>query len=93
MSIFQDVTLGFTGEEYTIPHNKVMKLIAIVEDVVSLQDLTNGKGPKMNKLAEAYAVALNYAGAKVEVEEVYASLFVNSGGELVSGYITLRNKC
>jgi hypothetical protein len=88
MSIFQDVTLGFKGEEYTIPSNKVMKLIAIIEDIVSLQDLTNGKGPKLNKLAEAFSVALNYAGAKVEVEEVYASLFVNSGGELVSGYIT-----
>ena len=88
MAIFQDVTLGFNGSEYTVPHNKVMKLIAIVEDIVSLQDLTTGKGPKLNKLAEAYSVALNYAGAKTEVEEVYASLFGDGNGETVSGSIT-----
>ena len=88
MAIFQDVTLGFKGAEYIVKHNKVMKLIAIVEDVVTLKDLTSGKGPKLNKLAEAYSVALNYAGAKTEVDDVYASLFGDGGGEMVSGSIT-----
>ena len=88
MGIFQDITISFKGCNYKIPNNRVMKLIAIVEDIVSLQDLTTGKGPKLNKLAEAYAAALNYAGASVEVEEVYGSLFGHEGGKSVTDTIT-----
>lgn len=87
MAIFQDVNLVFKGDEYTIPSNKIMKLIAIVEDIVTLQDLTTGK-VKLSKLSEAYAAAINYAGGKVEVEDVYASLFGDGGAESVSGSIT-----
>jgi len=75
MSIFNDVTFGFKGTEYTVPANRVMMLIAKVEDVISLQELTSGRAPKLSRLAEAYSVALNYAGAEISIEEVYESLF------------------
>lgn len=88
MAVFKDVTLGFRGNEYTIPHNKVMRLIAIIEDIVSLRELTTGNGPKLSRLAEAYAEALKYAGAKVEIDEVYEALFIGEGAAEVSQIVT-----
>ena len=88
MSVFQDITLGFDGKEYTVPSNKVMMLIAKVEDVVSLGDLTTGTGPKLSRLAEGYCVCLNYAGADVKTEQVYETLFGNGGRKNVEEAIT-----
>ena len=65
-----------------------MMLIAKVEDIVTLQDLTNGKAPKLSKLAEAYTEALNYAGAEVKIEEVYESLFGKEGVATVQNTVT-----
>jgi hypothetical protein len=87
MSIFQDVTFGFKGDEYKVKANKIMRLIAMVEDIVTLQDLSSGK-IKMSRLAEAYAACLNYAGADVELEEVYESLFGDGGANSMQASIT-----
>lgn len=81
MSVFQDVILGFRGEEYTVKSNKIMMLIAKIESVVSMGDLTTGRGPNLSSLAEAYAICLNYAGADVKIEDVYESLFGEGGRE------------
>lgn len=86
MSVFKEITLGFKGEEFTVQPSKVMRLIAMVEDVISLQELMNG--PKLSKLAEAYTVALNYAGASAQTEEVYESLFGEGGANNVRSSIT-----
>lgn len=87
MAIFEDITLTFGGDEYTIPSNGVMRLIAKIEDVISLQDLTGQ--PKLSRLAEAYTVALVYAGCKkVNTEDVYASLFGDGGRENIQNSIT-----
>lgn len=87
MSIFEDVVFGFKGEEYKVKANKIMRLIAMVEDIVTMQDLTSGK-VKFSKLAEAYAACLNYAGADTNMEEVYESLFGTGGAEVVQNSIT-----
>lgn len=80
MAIFEDIMLGWKGEEYTVPANKVMRLIAKVESEVTLQELGRESGPPMAKVAMAYAEALNYAGARnVSGDEVYASLFEDGG--------------
>lgn len=84
MAVFEDVTFGFKGTEYKVPANKIMRLIANVEDIVSMQDLTSGKGPKLSKLAEAYSACLNYAGAKVETEQVYETMFGENGGSNIT---------
>ena len=86
MAIFDDITLTFNGNDYTVKSDRVMMLIAKVEDVISLRQLTSGD-IKMSKLAEAYKVALEYAGAKVQTEDVYASLFGEGGAEAVQGSI------
>lgn len=86
MGIFNDVTIGFKGEEFTIEANKVMRLIASVEEVISLAELTTGK-PKLAKIAEAYALMINYAGGNADIESVYESLFVNDGSQTVQAAI------
>nr|AKH46254.1 hypothetical protein [uncultured marine virus] len=88
MSIFEDITLGFDGDEYTVKHTQVMKLIAVIEDIVTLQELTSGTNPKLSKIAEAYAAALMFAGAKVTCEEVYASLFSEGAAERIPQVLT-----
>ena len=87
MSVFEDITLGFAGEEYTVKSNQVMKLIAMVEEVITLRELSQDGGPRLTRLAEAYKVALNYAGADVTVEQVYESLFGNGGANNVAQVI------
>jgi len=88
MAIFEDVTLGYGGEEYTVKHTEVMRLIGKIEDVISLAELTRDGGPRLSRLSEAYAVALNYAGCKVTIDEVYASLFGGNGMAMAQGATT-----
>jgi hypothetical protein len=84
MGIFKDVTLTWQGDEYTVPSNKVMQLIAKIEDCVTLQELVQEGGPKMTHLAEAYKIALNDAGCKVDSEQIYGSMFGEKGQEGVA---------
>lgn len=88
MSVFQEVTFIFKGNEYKIPSNKIMMLISNIEDIVTLSDLTTGKGPKLSKLAEAYCFCLNYAGGKFQIEDVYESMFGTENAGNVQGSIT-----
>ena len=77
MSVFDDVTFIWQGEEFTVPSDKVMGLIATVEQHVKAHELsvedykTVGEG----RLSMAYSAALRYAGAKVTAEEVYLACF------------------
>jgi hypothetical protein len=79
MSIFEPVTLTWNGTEHTIQPDKVMGLIARVEDVITLPEINNiltGKaGAPFAKLASAYSAALAYAGAQVSTEDVYCTFF------------------
>lgn len=75
MSVFKDVTITWGGEDYTIPAGDVMRTIAVLENEISLQELTRPAGPPFAKLAFAYAIVLNRVGVKVSADEVYASLF------------------
>jgi hypothetical protein len=82
MSIFDDVSLTWNGEEYKIEAGKIMGAISVIEEVVTLQELaeyaTTGKTP-LSKLAMAFGAVLRYAGAKVKDEEVYAGMFEGTG--------------
>src|SRR5690606_11438244 len=78
MAIFEDIELEWEGREYRIPSNKVMKTIAAIEDVITLDEVQRyaerGTAP-LAKIACAYAVALRMAGARVSDDEVYAGMF------------------
>jgi len=78
MSLFEPVTLTWKGADYTVEADRVMMLIAKIEDVITLGEVASGK-PPFAKIAFAYAEALNYAGATVNSEEVYISLFGDKG--------------
>ena len=95
MSIFEDVTLAWKGEEFTVKAGEMMRLIAKVENEISIVELTRRQGPPLSKLAMGYAVALNHAGAKATHEQVYESLFMASQDDndvivnAVSGLLTM----
>ncbi len=82
MSVFEPVTLSWKGEDYTVEADRVMMLIAKIEEIITLGEVYNyaqkGAAP-VAKISMAYGVALRYAGAKVRDDEVYKGLF--SGGE------------
>lgn len=89
MAIFEDVTFGWKGVEKTVPANQIMKLIAKVEDQITLQELGRESGPPMAKVAMAYAVALHHAGfTGVKSDEVYASMFKSEGAEDAAAAVT-----
>lgn len=81
MSIFSSVTLLWKGEEYIVPPDRVMGLIAVVEEEISIIELNRKNGAPLVKLSRAFSAALNYAG-KVEAEEnVYKTFFALSKDE------------
>ena len=92
MAVFEDVTLTWKGDEYTVPSNRVMGLIATIEDHISIAQLYRDGGPPLSKLASAYASALKYAGCRVSNEDVYASCFQDGQRiipELVAGLLSM----
>lgn len=84
MSCFESVTLSFGGENYIVKPNMVMGLIESIECVLTIEEINEmitRKCLNRSKIARAYAAALNFAGASVLVEQVYAEFF---GGAAVT---------
>lgn len=80
-SPFADFAVEWAGAPYTIPARKIMRAIAVVEDIVTLGELSTmvrDDRLKLSKVAAAYGALLRFAGASVDDEQVYAGLF--SGG-------------
>lgn len=78
MSIFEDISLEWKGETFTIPSKRVMKAIAVVESEVTLGELWQQQAEgkvKLTQLSAAFGKLLRFAGAKVEDEEVYEGMF------------------
>lgn len=80
MSIFDEVGLTWKGKEYVVPPDKVMGLVEVVEDVITIEELA-ANGVKRAKVAKAFAAAIRYAAqcqgavAKIDEQDVYQSLF------------------
>lgn len=76
--VFQPVKITWKGVEYTIAPSRMMKCIAIIEDIATLPFLSKcmatGEMPYA-KIAMAFAAVLQYAGASVSAEDVYAEMF------------------
>lgn len=86
MAIFEEVKLIWQGQEYVIPADNMLRLIARLEDVLAIGDFVkaeaSGKIP-FAKVAICYGMALRHAGAKVTDEEVYRGMFGAGGGDLM----------
>lgn len=87
-SIFEDVTLSWKGQEFKVPANRVMGLVEVIEDVITLEELVSKSGGKRAKLARAFANAISYAGGNVSQEDVYTSLFGEDSSRAISAAVT-----
>ena len=81
MQGFDDVVLGWKGDEFTVPANKMLMLVCKIEDALAgdtgeqaLTVLMRRQGPPHARLAMAYGAALRYAGADVSDTDIYLSL-------------------
>lgn len=64
---FKPVTLTWKGEDYEVSPDRVWGLIGTIENVISRNKLVvkmHERDIPETKIAEAYAAALTYAGAK-----------------------------
>lgn len=92
MAIFQAITLTWKGTDFEVPADRVMRLIAVVEQHVRINDLISEQGPPLSKLATAYAAALRFAGARVGDDEVYADFFTTGpevAAQLANGLLSM----
>lgn len=83
-SLFESVEIVWKGKSYTIPPNKVLRAIAKIEDVITLQHLSNQDAVPMAKVALAFAALLRFAGARVSDDEVYEELFDHHGASALA---------
>lgn len=86
MQIFDPVTLTWKGTDYEVAPDRIMGLIARIEEVVTLSEIhaaAQKNGMPLAKLAMAYASALQYAGAKATDAEVYATFFGADGSKTI----------
>lgn len=81
MKGFEPVTLSWKGQEFVVPAESQLGLIARLEDalegasgVPAIVVLTREGGPSYTRLASAYGAALRYAGANVGDDEIYLSI-------------------
>lgn len=79
MAIFQDARLEWNGKPYFVRSGRMMGAIAAVEQFITGKELfdyfsTRNTVP-MAKIAQGYAALLQYAGAEVQADEVYAGMF------------------
>ena len=78
MTVFSDLELRWKGQGHVIPEAQVTKACAIVEDVITFQELmgffARGATP-FAKVSMAYAALLRFAGAQVTDNEVFGRMF------------------
>ncbi len=79
MAIFDDITLEWEGVPYKLAGDqKIMKVLAAVEDHITISELItqqqSGNVP-LAKLSAAYAVMLRFAGARISDAEVYRGMW------------------
>jgi hypothetical protein len=89
MALFEPVSLSWGGIEYSIPANRMMRAIAKVEEVITLQQLGNPDAVPMAKISMAYGTLLRYAGAPVTDEAVYEAMFVDGASTPMTATQTL----
>ena len=83
MSVFQPVTFEWKGDDYTIPADKVLPIIADVESIITFVELAaaldSGTKVPLATLSMVYGMVLRYAGADVSDDECYEAMFGDTG--------------
>ena len=77
--VFEDIKLEWDGQEHTVPSDRVLPLIARIEEVLTQYELAGYLNEperiSQSKLAQAYGAALRFSGAPVSDEDVYLGLY------------------
>jgi len=76
-SVFEDVTIKWGEEEYTIKASDIMGVICRIENHITFLDLQSSN-PKLINMARAYGEVLRSAGAEITDEVVYSEMFKDS---------------
>ena len=80
--MFEPIELKWKGEVRVIPSERCLRMIAAIEDIVTLGELTEyarrGNAP-LAKIAMAYGSVLRIAGYSVTDDEVYCGMFSDGG--------------
>jgi len=92
-SVFEEVALSWAGQEFIVPPDKVMGLVEVVEDIITVDELVSS-GIKRAKVSRAFAAAIRYAasanGKQVVCKEqdVYSSLFGGDAMRATTGAVS-----
>jgi len=79
---FEDVKLSWSGKDYVLPADAMLRTIAQVEDIMPLGSLYQAMFRKtlpIAKLSMCYGIMLRAAGVEVSDDEVYEGLFEDAG--------------
>lgn len=90
--MFDEVCLTWKGEDYTVEPDNVLRLIAKVEDVITLGELfqySSRGGAPLAKLAMSYGIMLRYAGVHVKDDDVYQALATGGADGIIAATNTL----
>lgn len=81
MQGFEPVTISWRGEDFVVPAEGQLMLVAKIESALreatgkaALQSLLQPGGPDYAALAMAFGAALRHAGASVTDDEIYLSI-------------------
>lgn len=80
--MFQDIKVSWKGEERELRSTRILKTIAMVEEIIAINELAGFSDPKnirMAKLAAAHGTLLRAAGYSVTDDEAYAAMLDRSG--------------
>lgn len=74
----ESIKLTWKGRAFFITRDRIMRARRVIENIYSMTEMANdmhqGK-PRLVALSEAYTALLNFAGAKLDWEEVYEAMF------------------
>ena len=94
--MFAPIEIIWKGQTHTIPPERVLGAIAVVEEHLTMGELAQDAQAgniRVARLARAYGALLRYAGLRTTDEDVYAELFQGQSGEvrqrIVDGINTL----
>ena len=85
-AIFEEVTIAWQGEEYTVtPTYRMVQQIEQRVSIAGMSDRIMRGEPPISHMAEVIAIMLRHGGAKVTPEDVYAELMTTDDVEALSG--------
>ena len=84
---FDPIQLRWQDRDFTIPANRVMMAIAIVEDVLPLHRIASMAASgdiNLTRVSMAYGAVLRFAGGEVTDEEIFKSLISSPDQSMIA---------